>query len=53
MVLNALRGVTGRSRVVMHCSDVDQYRPASLPDSLAAAQGVLFVARLMLFKSIF
>jgi len=24
----------------MHCSDVDQYRPASLPDSLGAAQGV-------------
>jgi len=25
MVLNALGGVNGRSRAIMHCSEVDQY----------------------------
>ena len=40
MVSSALGGKTGMSRTVMNCSEVDQYRPASLSGSLDAAQGV-------------
>ena len=39
MVSNALGGVNGRSRAVMYRFDVDQYRLASLPEQLDAAQG--------------